>query len=1142
MESTQWRKGQSPGSANRGGGKVCRSCGWVYPNAHPGKKHRQAHQKRCRATASMPADGAGNVAAGVVDVSVGPCELFAEENHGVKCGEEVTGVSGPEGEEGEDVRDMSPSGGDGEEMVKNTILETAFVENSHEYALDHGNMVQSPNEEPIETQAESSICLQSHSVSCGAHVVYASEDSNFVFCSTSTDGSLLASPEEMDCATVQSILDTPITFAPYDFSLTVDRASSVNVQVANLVHEVPANAVESRLAIHNSQDMKSDVAKEVSEPSRKDQPSSRKDGPSRKDGAFTSETNTNGLFDVSAHSSGDIHQAEKPVNSPLIIDKLEDSHTLPWASTSCLVEASAVNPDSLEDHGSSCSDGLCLLENNAGESFNISTHFSGCDNQNSNASVDGSEPEDCHSSAVVSKALLVVLEPGYLEAFAEEPDLTKPCDNAEVEKNIDKNVNDIPSIILADEDFSFYRETFDGNKTDELNNDHNYKNVNSAIQLTNELEHEVAVPIVNFQGPKEEMDQLQRDNGLTSVELSADQARDIDNLISYSCETDYSAIETEANKLESLSKGLDAYEYCGANLTNADSGMCRFNVSSVINIESQIDRQAKTPIDDNVMSKEKIHEMGQEESYSMDPKSCSLSISYPFILMPPHGDESEKTDLLNRNDAISLKQHSISSSEVFKQSVAGNQTIDHSDRKAETFVLQAIAESGVAGDDISSSYSHSVSDCYSDQPHTQEILEERFKEPATCDETIDHPDGKALITVFVATSESAIHGQHSYGLDAHTGGTNNVETILLSQLKQDVHEIARIDLLNSDTNDPDSLFVADTDVHIAADGKENSCCSMYKEESKARQCREVCLFPDGGESITTEPEKRSTIVHSLAGKPSLDPHPKINHHIEVTSDNFYQPSKEENVHIECMDTVEPMEQADSSIKKTLDSVKENIETCSIRALRNLMPEGAIPSMGCVIETESNQDVAASPLTNSLTAKELLSDLAAADAFQGNVDIFDMLEISLTTLVESGRRSVTIENATAEIPKQEFGKSNSIDENTANLLDLNFGQPQAMLKNLLAEAHVESKQKFASGQDDTAVLSSKTLRWDTEHDGHALEPATLKTVSEKSNEFLGNQAYHKEWNSPARLPVTKHHKKKVKRRQAWVPFICCASIH
>lgn len=33
----------------------------------------------------------------------------------------------PEGEEGKDVRDMSPSGGDGEEMVKNTILEIAFV-------------------------------------------------------------------------------------------------------------------------------------------------------------------------------------------------------------------------------------------------------------------------------------------------------------------------------------------------------------------------------------------------------------------------------------------------------------------------------------------------------------------------------------------------------------------------------------------------------------------------------------------------------------------------------------------------------------------------------------------------------------------------------------------------------------------------------------------------------------------------------------------------------------------------------------------------------------------------------------------------------------------------------------------------------
>ncbi|KAG6495522.1 hypothetical protein ZIOFF_043347 [Zingiber officinale] len=340
-----------------------------------------------------------------------------------------------------------------------------------------------------------------------------------------------------------------------------------------------------------------------------------------------------------------------------------------------------------------------------------------------------------------------------------------------------------------------------------------------------------------------------------------------------------------------------------------------------------------------------------------------------------------------------------------------------------------------------------------------------------------------------------IQDQHSYGLDAHTGGTNNVETILLSQLKQDVHDIAKLELLNNVKNDPDSLFVPNTDVDIASGGKENTCCSMYKEESNGRQCSEVCLFPEGGESITTEPEKMSTIVHSLAGKPSLDPHPKINHHIEVTSNNFYQPSKEENVHIECMeqtqssggkldDTVEPMEEADSSNKKTLDSVKENIETCSIRALRSLMP--------------------ASPPTNSLTTKESLSDLTAADAFQGNVDIFDMLEISLTTLVESGRRSVTMENATVEILKQEFAKRNSIDENTANLLDLNFGQPQAILENLLAEAHVERKQKFASGRGDTAVLSSKRISWHTENDEHDLEPATLKTVSKRSNKFLGNQ--------------------------------------
>lgn len=136
--------------------------------------------------------------------------------------------------------------------------------------------------------------------------------------------------------------------------------------------------------------------------------------------------------------------------------------------------------------------------------------------------------------------------------------------------------------------------------------------------------------------------------------------------------------------------------------------------------------------------------------------------------------------------------------------------------------------------------------------------------------------------------------------------------------------------------------------------------------------------------------------------------------------------------------------------------------------------------------------------------------------------------SLTILVEPGRRSE---------PKGRNGN----EENAAKKLNWNSGKPHVMLKNLLAEADTESEQKVRIGRGHNASLTSKR-RNGLHDDGYSLKPATSKIVSDKSNEPFDNQLDHSEWNSPARLPVTQHDKKKVKGRQAWVPFICCASLN
>ncbi|KAL6900750.1 hypothetical protein ACP4OV_005426 [Aristida adscensionis] len=81
-----------------------------------------------------------------------------------------------------------------------------------------------------------------------------------------------------------------------------------------------------------------------------------------------------------------------------------------------------------------------------------------------------------------------------------------------------------------------------------------------------------------------------------------------------------------------------------------------------------------------------------------------------------------------------------------------------------------------------------------------------------------------------------------------------------------------------------------------------------------------------------------------------------------------------------------------------------------------------------------------------------------------------------------------------------------------------------LKHLLADKTVETKEKKASTKD--RVLSFK--RRASKDNVSPVKPGSPKAGS-------GQQ----DWNSPARLPTEKKPKG---RKQQWVPFICCPSIH
>ncbi|RWW15815.1 hypothetical protein GW17_00020327 [Ensete ventricosum] len=240
-------------------------------------------------------------------------------------------------------------------------------------------------------------------------------------------------------------------------------------------------------------------------------------------------------------------------------------------------------------------------------------------------------------------------------------------------------------------------------------------------------------------------------------------------------------------------------------------------------------------------------------------------------------------------------------------------------------------------------------------------------------------------------------------------------------------------------------------------------------------------------------------------------------------------------------------------------------------------DGAIPSLSSATEEGSNFDAEVSPPTDSLATRDLhtsdpategtthksnldhndtleepsdpaTDSLATKDVHtsdpatestvhKSNLDHNDTLEEpSLIPLVEPEQKSDSIENKSVHDSKDEPEGRSIKEENAAGKVpNWNAGKPHAMLKNLLAEADLESKQEATGSQGHNASLSSKTSCGGSRDDGHSLRTAI-------SDGPLDTQADHREWNSPARLPVTKHEKKKAKGRQSWVPFICCPSVN
>ncbi|CAL9771906.1 unnamed protein product, partial [Musa acuminata subsp. burmannicoides] len=1043
-------------------GKACSRCGWVYPNPHPSKKHRKAHRKHCGAAASKPRDDAGDVVV-AVHANDAACELLADADPRKKSGAQFVAFAFLE----------SKPERDGRELCKDAILETDTADKSSKScALCHGNKVQSSDVEFTASQLDCLTHFQNHSVSCGVDMICTADDTKGSSYFPLTKGSSLdASKEEMGCATVQYAVE----------SATVANDKNIGNHIEN---KLDADIPKALILPHDSSINFSSTDSELQDKEKYMEISVTVD-----------QVNT-----VTTLMSGLPHEVSENTMEPEPINCIAQDRITDVAGQMCQVQLSSEG-------------GRCTLEINAGEPFEISAHSSGCEYQfgkPANSLENENELEDLFISEVASTTLLVEasdMKPGSPEDCGlVGAALTTICANSQVGNELgERIINDVPKVVPSellvvefDKSVDNFLSTLPFNKEFSLHIEKlSAVENNGSIDDQDDMSQLVNIFECEFQCPEEETNWLGTHEQVSIAGSPVDQAMVLDSCVTSSCESFHSSSGIEAQKINYLSEGQDIYiSYEGSladSLGVSDSGLAVYGViqSSIafeVSYKNQNVSQETTEVNNCVVVEEKKHEMDKEESLYMDskelsscqdPKYDSQCKCYASELVPSLGDDIERMELQNHKDVISTTP-----------------------------------------EEISSSYTDSISNYYLDEPDPREATEGRFIQFAAGYETNDHPERQAEPCVIEAILENVFPGEHYDKLDLHKDEVDNVQTSG-SQLKlKNLLVVRSVYPLSSDENNPDNPFV--TDVQIPSVDKENSFANIHNEQPNPNELSEVGLCHDGEDHKTEECSTSEVDVQSIVGKPDSDS--RTSDTSGVPSSSFYHSSKEEDIYVESMQCSE------LCTRKIDDSADSNGQRASTEASLVSVSDGAIPFLSYSAKGESNFDGKASPITDSQTTRDLqTSDPAAGALFKSDVDSSDMVEgPSLTILVEPGRRSE---------PKGRNGN----EENAAKELNWNSGKPYVMLKNLLAEADTESEQKVPFGRGHNASLTCKR-RNGLHDDGYSLKPATSKIVSDKSNEPFDNQVDHSEWNSPARLPVTQHVKKKVKGRQAWVPFICCASMN
>ncbi|KAF8391894.1 hypothetical protein HHK36_022234 [Tetracentron sinense] len=251
------------------------------------------------------------------------------------------------------------------------------------------------------------------------------------------------------------------------------------------------------------------------------------------------------------------------------------------------------------------------------------------------------------------------------------------------------------------------------------------------------------------------------------------------------------------------------------------------------------------------------------------------------------------------------------------------------------------------------------------------------------------------------------------------------------------------------------------------------------------------------------------------------------------------------------------------------SVDSNTQSDSLEGYWGSVSDGTVPSTRYATDAPPIVDAVALPPTASQAPKKEAQKAnsqktrgASKDHISDNPDFFEAP--SFMTLVEPGRgndrEAASSEIQTLQNPQQPKSSAlqagwfpsltNVVNESQgrkknediiAKVVNWSAGKPHTPLKNLLVEANLASKKRASKSQGD---LIPATHKDEDSARKNALPEKTLPSVPtpKVTNTPATKRDSGKEWNSPARLPVSKRDKRKVKGKPYWVPFVCCSSVN